>query len=170
MNKRDHVINAVLLSVGISVLLSPPDAVDALVIFLTIAPPVILGALLPDLDTVFGVHRKTFHNVWVLGFIMLFPLVFGNLYYVWIGVLTHFTLDLLGNRYGMGLLYPLPGFYDIPVGVNVDSRLAGLVTLLVTAVELVFVYLIVAAGLEAHLAAPELVVFFRALLGPIIGV
>lgn len=170
MNKRDHVINAVLLSIGISVLLSPPDVLDAFMVVLTVAPPVILGALLPDLDTVFGVHRKTFHNVWVLAFIMSFPLLFGNLYYVWIGVLSHFTLDLLGNRYGMGLLYPLPGFYDIPVGVNVDSRLAGVVTLLVTALELVFVYLLLTVGLEAHLAVPNLPTLLRDVLAPFGGV
>ncbi len=156
MNKRDHVLNAVLLSLGISLILTRAIAWEALVAFVAIGPPIILGALLPDVDTVIGVHRKTFHNVWILGFLLVFPALFGNLHYVWIGVLTHFALDLLGNQYGMGVFYPLPGFYDIPVGVNVDSRWADVVTLLVTAFELGVVYLLVQAGLEAQLATPSI--------------
>lgn len=156
MNKRDHVLNAFLLSIGISLILSPELSWETLLMFVTVTPPIILGALFPDIDAVIGVHRKTFHNVWVLGFLLVFPYLFGNLHYVWIGVLTHFALDLLGNKYGMGLLYPLPGFYDIPVGVTVDSRWADVVTLIVTAFELGVIYLLVEYGFEAHLATPGL--------------
>ncbi len=165
MNKRDHVINAVLLSLGVSFLLTRTLSTDLLGATIRVAPPIVLGALLPDLDTAFGEHRKTFHNVWVLGFAVVFPYLFGNLYYVWIGVLTHYLLDLLGNRYGMGVFYPFPGFYDIPVGVNVDSRWADVVTLLVTAVELGVIFLIVEAGLASQLSTPELPAVVHQLLG-----
>lgn len=156
MNKRNHVINAVLLSVGISLLLTQQLSLEAVRILVAVAPPIVLGALFPDLDTAFGTHRKTFHNVWVLGVAVSFPYLFGNLYYVWIGVLTHYILDLLGNRYGMGAFYPIPGFYDVPVGVSVDSAWATPVTLLVTALELGAVFLLVAAGLESQLSTPGL--------------
>lgn len=156
MNKRDHVVNAVVLSIGVGILLAQPLSMGTFEVVIGVAPPIVLGALLPDLDTAFGDHRKTFHNIWVLGFAVSFPHFFGNLYYVWIGVLTHYTLDLLGNRSGMGIFYPFPGFYDIPVGVNVDSRWAGLVTLLVTAAELAVVFVLVDAGMQSQLATPEL--------------
>lgn len=71
-------------------------------------------------------------------------------------MLTHYALDLLGNRYGMGVFYPFPGFYDIPVGVNVDSRWADVVTLLVTGVELGVVYALIRTGMGAQLSRPEL--------------
>ena len=164
MNKRNHVINAVLLSFGVSVLLAQTFSVEILEVTIRVAPPIVLGALLPDLDTAFGDHRKTFHNVWVLGFAVIFPYLYGNLYYVWIGVLTHYVLDLLGNRYGMGIFYPFPGFYDIPVGVNVDSKWADVVTLLVTAVELGVVFALVRAGLESQLSAPELPIVLQEIL------
>lgn len=156
MNKRHHVVNAVLLSIGVSLLLAGPLSIGAFEDIIKVAPPIVLGALFPDLDTAFGDHRKTFHNIWVLGFAVSFPYFFGNLYYVWIGVLTHYTLDLLGNRYGMGVFYPFPGFYDIPIGVNVDSNWAGVVTLLVTAAELGVVFILVDAGMQSQLATPEL--------------
>lgn len=156
MNKRDHVINAVLLSLGVSVLLSRGPPVSAVWTAVMVGPPIVMGALVPDLDTAFGDHRKTFHNVWVLGIAVAFPALFGNLHYVWLGVLTHYVLDLLGNRYGMGVFYPLPGFYDIPVGVNVDSRWASVVTLLVTGVELAVVFALIEAGLATQLATPQL--------------
>ena len=72
------------------------------------------------------------------------------------GVPTHFALDLLGNQYGMGVFSPLPDFYDIPVGVDVDSRWANVVALLVTGFELGVVHLLVQAGLEAQLATPSI--------------
>ena len=100
---------------------------------------------------------------WVLLAAVGFPALFGNLHYVWIGILTHYTLDLLGNQYGMGVVYPLPGFYDIPVGVNVDSYWADAVTLLVTAAELGVVYLLIETGLGAHLASPDLPDLLRAI-------
>lgn len=170
MNKRNHVVNAVLLSLGVSVLLTGPHPVAAFEAAVVVGPPIVLGALVPDLDTAFGDHRKTFHNVWVLGIAVAFPALFGNLYYVWLGVLTHYALDLLGNRYGMGLLYPLPGFYDVPVGVDVDSRWADVVTLLVTAAELGVVFLLVEAGLQAQLATPRLPVVFQAVAASVPGV
>jgi len=139
MNKRDHVLNAVLLAVGIGVALDPsltPTTVSSVV---AVGVPVVLGALVPDIDTAVGSHRKTFHNLLTLGVFAAFPLYFGNLQFVWAGVLTHYALDLLGNVRGMALFYPYPVEFDVPVGVPVDSRWATLVTLAVTAVELAVV-------------------------------
>lgn len=170
MNKRNHVVNAVLLSIGIGIILTRPLSMDVFEVIIRVAPPIILGALFPDLDTAFGKHRKSFHNIWVLGFAVSFPYLFGNLYYVWIGILTHYTLDLLGNRYGMGVFYPFPGFYDIPVGVNVGSRWADGVTLLVTAVELGVVFLLVEGGMQSQLSTPGLPGVLLELVATLAGV
>lgn len=96
---------------------------------------------------------------------MSIPFLFGNLHYGWIGVLTHYTLDILGNRYGMGVVYSLPGFYDIPVGISVDSNWADAVTLLVTAAEL-GVLVLTKTGLGAHLASPELAGIVQGIVRP----
>jgi hypothetical protein len=165
MNERGHVANAVLLSLGLGVILEGGVSPAALETTATVGPPVVLGALFPDVDTSFGTHRKTFHNVWVLGIAAAFPVLTGNLHYVWIGVATHYVLDLLGNVRGMGVFYPLPGFYDVPVGVTVDSAWADVVTLLVTAVELALLWAAVALGHSAQLAGPELAVTLQHLLG-----
>jgi len=164
MNKRGHVVNAVLLSVGLGFILEQSVSVDALVMVLKVAPPILLGALFPDIDTAFGTHRKTFHNVWVLALAVAFPFVFNNLHYVWIGITTHYVLDLLGNVKGMGIFYPLPGFYDIPVGVNVNSRWADVVTLAVTGFELAILGGLVYLGHRAQIAGPDLPVMVQDLL------
>lgn len=155
MNKRGHVINAVLLSLGVGYLLEPQFSPALLVAIATVSPPIVLGALFPDLDTAFGDHRKTFHNIWVLGLALSFPYFFENLHFVWIGITTHYVLDLLGNIKGMGVLYPLPGFYDIPVGVNINSKWADVVTLLVTAFELVILAVLAILGHQAQFATPQ---------------
>jgi hypothetical protein len=154
MRERGHVINAVLLAVGIGVLLEPDLSRATLEAVVGIGVPVLLGALFPDIDTTFGTHRKTFHNVVVLGAVAAFPVVFGNLAYVWLGVLTHYVLDLLGNVRGMALFWPLPGFYDVPVGVNIDSRWADVVTLAVTGVELAVAAALIRAGRAGVLGDP----------------
>ena len=154
MNKGGHVVNALLLSVGLGIIIHGEATPASAETVARIGPPVVLGALLPDLDTAFGTHRKTFHNVWVLGLAVAFPFVFDNLHYVWLGVATHYVLDLCGNVKGMGLLYPLPGFYDVPVGVTVDSRWADVVTLAVTAVQLGALWLVVDLGYRGQLAGP----------------
>jgi len=155
MNKRGHVINAVLLSLGVGYILEPRLSPALLVAIAKVSPPIVLGALFPDLDTAFGQHRKTFHNVWVLGLALAFPYFFENLQFVWIGITTHYVLDLLGNIKGMGILYPLPGFYDIPVGVNINSKWADVVTLLVTAFELVILATLAILGHQAQFATPQ---------------
>jgi hypothetical protein len=152
MRERGHVVNAVLLSLGLGILLEPSLSPATGVAVLTVGVPVVLGALFPDIDTSFGTHRKTFHNLATLGVFLAFPAVVGNLAYVWLGVLTHYTLDLLGNVRGMALFWPLPGYYDVPVGVNVDSPWADAVTLAVTAVELAVAWALIRVG-RAHLIA-----------------
>ncbi|WP_313692050.1 metal-dependent hydrolase [Halorarum halobium] len=154
MNERGHVVNAVLLGVGTGLLLEPTVSVAALQSVVLVGVPVVLGALFPDIDTSFGTHRKTFHNVWVLGIFVAFPYFTGNLQYVWLGITTHYALDLLGNVKGMGIFHPFPGYYDIPVGVPVTSKWADVVTLAVTAFELVIVAAIIRAGRAGVLESP----------------
>jgi membrane-bound metal-dependent hydrolase YbcI (DUF457 family) len=151
MNKEGHVLNAALLAVGLGVVLSvdptagpivDESAADtALATATTVAElslPVVLGALFPDVDTAFGRHRKTLHNLPVLALFVAFPYVFGNLQFVWIGVATHYVLDLVGSKRGIALFYPLsPREYDLPTGVATSSKWANPVTFLVTGVELV---------------------------------
>jgi len=146
VNEREHVVNAVLLSVGLAVILSERAAVPPAEALAAVAVPVTLGALFPDVDTSFGTHRKTFHNVATLGAFLAFPIVFGNLHWVWVGVATHYVLDLLGNVRGMALLYPYSEEYDVPVGVTVGSAWATPVTLAVTAVELATIWLVYTTG------------------------
>ncbi|WP_251344079.1 metal-dependent hydrolase [Haloplanus halophilus] len=143
MNKKGHVLNAALLSVGLGVVLAAPTtltAETALVTAETIAKlsvPVVLGALFPDVDTAFGKHRKTLHNAFVLGIFVGFPLVFDNLYFVWIGIATHYLLDVVGSRRGIAFLYPLTSQeWGLPSGVTTSSKYADLVTVVVTGVEL----------------------------------
>ena len=146
MNEREHVLNAVLLSVGIAVILRGELAFPPTKALLAVGVPVTLGALFPDIDTAFGTHRKTFHNLATFGAFLAFPVVFGNLHYVWIGVATHYVLDLLGNVRGMALFYPWPEEYDVPVGVNVDSPWADAVTLAVTGFELAVIWAVYHTG------------------------
>jgi len=165
MNEKGHAVNAVLLSLGVGVILDPSLTVGTLEAIARVTPPIVLGALFPDLDTSFGTHRKTFHNVWVLAIAVAFPVVFGNLQFVWIGIATHYVLDMLGNVTGMGVFHPLPGFFDIPVGVDVDSRWADLVTLVVTAFELALLgSVVVVVGHRAQLAGPDVAALLRAVL------
>ena len=151
MNKKGHVLNAVLLSIGLGILLQPPtepiEVLATLETIVMIGVPVTLGALFPDVDTAFGKHRKTLHNLPVLAAFVAFPYAFGNLEYVWIGVLTHYVLDVAGSRRGIALFYPLsPTEYNLPFGVAVSSSRATIVTVLVTVGEL---FLAAAIVLEA---------------------
>ncbi|RDZ65543.1 hypothetical protein C5B90_04055 [Haloferax sp. Atlit-12N] len=146
MNKKGHVLNAILLALGLGVILTvdprsfEPTMDSALLLAQKIGQlslPVVLGALFPDVDTAFGKHRKTLHNLPVLGIFLAFPLVFGNLHFVWIGVATHYVLDMVGSKRGIALFYPLsPQEYDLPTGVATSSKHADAVTVVVTVAEL----------------------------------
>ena len=149
MNKEGHVINGLLLGAGLGFVLEPGGDVATLRTVVAVTVPVVLGALFPDVDTAFGTHRKTLHNLLTLGVFLAFPVVFDNLHYVWIGVLTHYVLDIVGSKRGIALFYPSPTEYDLPTGVATSSRFANAVTLAITAVELA-----AAALLVEH--APEL--------------
>lgn len=150
MNKREHVLNAILLGLGLGVVfhVERPESVlaspDLAVTVVEVGVPVVLGALFPDVDTAFGTHRQTFHNLPVLGGFYAFPALFGNLHLVWVGILTHYVLDLLGTVRGMALLYPYSREFDVPVGVPSSSWMAPVVTVAITALELAAVALIVA--------------------------
>jgi hypothetical protein len=152
VNKRDHVVNAVLLSLGVVAVFeflsprapaAPSPATAAVAVageFVRYGVPVTLGALFPDVDTHFGRHRKTFHNAAVLGVFVAYPLVFDNLELVWLGVLTHLVLDFAGSGRGIAILYPLSDReFALPGGVPTSSRWAPLVTAAITAVEVALV-------------------------------
>jgi membrane-bound metal-dependent hydrolase YbcI (DUF457 family) len=151
MNKQGHVLNAVLLGVGLGYVLEPAGDLGTFRTVAEVSVPVVLGALFPDVDTAFGRHRKTLHNLPTLTVFVAFPLYFDNLYFVWLGVLTHYVLDVLGSRRGIALFYPLSDReYGSPTGVTTTSRFANAVTLAVTGFELA------AAAFLVHVA-PDLV-------------
>ncbi|MFB6117151.1 metal-dependent hydrolase [Halosegnis sp.] len=144
MNKEGHVLNGLLLAIGLSYVLEPAGDIAT---FRTIAAtlvPVTLGALFPDVDTAFGTHRKTLHNLPVLAVFLAYPLYFGNLQYVWIGVLTHYVLDVVGSTRGIALFYPLSTReFGFPTGVTTSSKYANLVTVVITGAELIAIALLV---------------------------
>lgn len=136
MNKRGHVLNGLLLGVGVGFILAPMGDVETLRTIVAVAVPVTLGALVPDIDTEFGRHRKTLHNLPVLVLFLAFPFVFDNLHYVWIGVLTHYVLDMVGSKRGIALFYPYTQEYGFPTGVATKSEYTNVVTLFITGSEL----------------------------------
>ena len=136
MNKRGHVLNAVLLAVGLGYILEPSGDVETFAQIASLSVPVVLGALFPDVDTAFGRHRKTLHNLLVLGVFLAYPVYFDNLRFVWVGIATHYVLDLLGSKRGIALFYPWEREFDLPVGVAVSSKWADVVTVAITLFEL----------------------------------
>ena len=144
MNKKGHVLNAILLSLGLGYLLEPSGDLETFETIVMIGVPVTLGALFPDVDTAFGKHRKTLHNLPILVGFVAFPYVFGNLEYVWIGVLTHYVLDVAGSKRGIALFYPVwKKEFGLPVGVAVSSKHADGMTVAVTVLELALVAVVV---------------------------
>jgi len=147
MNKRGHVLNAVLLSIGLGYLIQPAGDARTFATIAEVFVPIVLGALFPDVDTAFGKHRKTLHNLPVLVVIGAYPFYFGNLQWVWLGVITHYVLDVLGTTRGIALFYPFWDHeFDLPVGIPVDSKYTDLVTVTVTAVEFAGCYLLLQYG------------------------
>ena len=137
MNKRGHVLNALLLALGLGFVIEPGLDMATARTTAQITVPIVLGALFPDVDTAFGRHRKTLHSLPVLAVFVAYPIVFGNLQYVWIGVLTHYLLDVVGSRRGIALFHPFSDTeYGLPMGVTTSSKYADLVTVVVTALEL----------------------------------
>lgn len=143
MNKHGHVLNGLLLGIGLGFILAPDGSVETLRMIVAVTVPVSLGALFPDIDTEFGRHRKTLHNLPILGMFIAFPFVFDNLHYVWIGVLTHYVLDVVGSKRGIALFYPLEQEYGFPTGVATKSQYTSVVTLVITATELIIVFAVV---------------------------
>lgn len=76
--------------------------------------PLSIFAILPDLDALIGIHRATFHNIFVL---VLIPLIFilivrmkrPNLVLPGLIVLFYLVSHLVLDMGGVALLYP---FYD----------------------------------------------------------
>jgi hypothetical protein len=144
MNKEGHVLNAVLLSIGLGYLLEPAGDETTFLTIVEVGAPVVLGALFPDVDTAFGKHRKSLHNLFVLGGFFAFPYFFGNLQYVWLGVITHYVLDVAGSKRGIALFYPIwKKEFGLPVGVAVSSSRSKVATIAVTVAELVLIGLYV---------------------------
>ncbi|GAA0269259.1 metal-dependent hydrolase [Halobacterium noricense] len=144
MNKGDHILNGILLAIGLGYVLYPSGGVETLRTIAAVLIPVVLGALFPDVDTDFGKHRKTLHNIPVLALLYVFPMYFGNLQYVWIGVATHYVLDVVGSKRGIALFYPLSDQeYGLPVGVTTVSKYASTVTVVITLVELAAIAVVV---------------------------
>lgn len=130
-------MNGILVGIGLGALVEPSGGEATARAMVAIGVPVLLGALVPDIDTAMGDHRKTFHNLPLLVGFAAFPYAFGNLQYVWIGIVTHYVLDVAGNTRGIALFYPLLGReFGIPIGVPANSRVADIVTLLITGAEL----------------------------------
>lgn len=137
MNKEGHVLNGLLLGIGLGYILIPAGDLQTLYTIVQVTLPVTLGALFPDVDTAFGKHRKTLHNLPVLALFVAFPIYFSNLQYVWIGVLTHYVLDVFGSTRGVALFYPLwDEEFGSPTGVTTSSKYATAITLVITALEL----------------------------------
>ncbi len=138
MNKRGHVLNAILLSIGLGYVLEPSGDIETFIMIAKLSVPITLGALFPDVDTAFGKHRKTLHNLLVLAIFAIWPLYFGNLNYVWIGILTHYILDVVGSTRGIALWYPLSSTEsNLPIGIPVSSNKADIATVLITIAEIV---------------------------------
>jgi membrane-bound metal-dependent hydrolase YbcI (DUF457 family) len=147
MNKRGHVLNGVLLAIGLGYVLEPSGDVETFVTIAEVFVPVVLGALFPDVDTAFGKHRKTLHNLPVLAIVAAYPFYFGNLQWVWLGVLTHYVLDVLGTTRGIALFYPVwDKEFDVPFGIPVDSKYTDLMMFSITAVEIAGIFLLVTYG------------------------
>jgi membrane-bound metal-dependent hydrolase YbcI (DUF457 family) len=166
MNKKGHVLNGVLLALGLAVIRNPPQALHfttnlelILVDAIRLVFPVTLGALFPDIDTAFGKHRKTLHNLPVLAAFVAFPYLFGNLEFVWIGIATHYVLDVLGSKRGIALFYPFsPKEYGLPIGVRTSSKWADLMTVSITGFELAalaLVALVIVPSFDFQLSAVE---------------
>ncbi|WP_276271321.1 metal-dependent hydrolase [Haloarcula litorea] len=145
MDKRGHVLNAVLLSIGLGYVLDPSGDVTTFATIAEVFLPVVLGALFPDVDTAFGKHRKTLHNIPVLVIFLAHPIYHGgNLQWVWLGVLTHYALDYLGSKRGIALFYPVwDREFGFPSGVTTSSDHAEIVTVVITVVELGIVAVLV---------------------------
>jgi hypothetical protein len=136
MDKKGHVLNAVLLAIGVGYVLEPSGDVSTFVAIAEVSLPLVLGALFPDVDTAFGKHRKTLHNLPILGIALAYPYFFGNLSFVWAGILSHYVLDMLGSRRGIALFYPFwSEEFGSPTGVTTTSKYADVVTIIVTLLE-----------------------------------
>lgn len=137
MNKQGHVLNAILLAVGVGFVLEPSVTLATAEKIAQVSVPLVLGALFPDVDTAFGRHRKTLHSLPVLCVFLAYPILFGNLYFVWAGVLSHYVLDMVGSRRGIALFHPLSDReFGFPTGVTTSSKFATLVTVVVTALQI----------------------------------
>lgn len=155
MNKQHHILNATFVGIALAVATVDLEPTTSTVLAIAwraaaIVPPVVLGALIPDLDHIVGTHRKTGHNLPLLGAAMLYPATFGNLSFLWVGILAHYLLDLLTTR-GLALFYPLSKReWDIPPNIPVDSRAAGAVTSMFTVIEILVVVLAAEHGVAAQ--------------------
>ena len=122
MNKREHLLNGAIVGGAIGALVNPLHLLVAI-------PLAAAGGLLPDADTHLGTHRKTFHNLPLLGILLLGAWFYPVFVYLPIGVCSHYMLDALCTRRGIALFYPISRQeYQSAGGVTVDDPQAGLAT------------------------------------------
>jgi len=144
MNKREHILNGILLGIGLGYILEPAGDLSTFVMMTKVTPPVVLGAMFPDIDTEFGKHRKTLHNLPVILFFYGYALAFGELSWVWMGILSHYVLDIAGSTRGISWFYPLwSEEFGLPAGVPTSSQWAQWITVFITVGELATVFAIV---------------------------
>lgn len=161
MNQREHILNAVIVAVGVGFALKPGGSFATIEQVAAVSIPVLLGALFPDVDVHYGEHRKTLHNIPVIVVIIGYPLSFGNLQWVWLGVITHYILDVIGSTRGIALFYPVwDREFGVKVGVTTSSRWAPLVTVVISVVEILAVIILMTALPETGLTTSEPVAGF----------
>lgn len=154
MNRGPHILNAIAVGIGVSMAVEPSvyhalwgalvsgtslgaPAWAAMTATVAVAIPVLLGAMVPDIDATVGQHRKTLHNGFILLGFLWFPFAFENLQYVWIGVMAHLLLDMVGSDRGIALAYPLlEREVRSPLRWPAQGPMALVVTGVVTLVEL----------------------------------
>jgi membrane-bound metal-dependent hydrolase YbcI (DUF457 family) len=141
MNKREHILNGILLGIGMGYIIEPGGGIATYQAMALATPPLVMGAMFPDIDTEFGKHRKTLHNLPVLLFFYAYALQFQNLSWVWIGVFSHYVLDIAGSTRGISWFYPFYGEeFGLPIGVPTSSDYAQWITVFITVGELLILY------------------------------
>ncbi|MFB6254119.1 MAG: metal-dependent hydrolase [Halobacteriaceae archaeon] len=136
MNQKEHILNGGLLAIGLGYILKPSGSLATFQMVGMLFIPIILGCLFPDIDAHYGRHRKALHNLPVLGLIAFYPLYLDNLHFVWIGIISHFVLDIVGSKRGIALFYPIwDREFSLPAGVTVSSEYTVIVTVIITVIE-----------------------------------
>jgi len=129
---ESQILNSLLLAIGLGFVFVPQGDIETFQAIIPISVPILIGGVLPDIDVAFGKHRKTTHNIFIVGLFILYPLLFNNLQYIWIGILSHLIIDITGTVRGIALFYPLSDAeYRFQTGTSNQS------TVLITVIEII---------------------------------